>query len=160
MRASVGDRVPSATFMTMVEGTPTVLTTEEVFRGRRVAVFGLPGAYTPVCSNQHLPGFVAGASQLLAKEIDAVACVSMNDPFVMAAWGKEHGADEIMMLADPKGEFTRGMGLAVDLSEYGLGQRSERYSMIVQDGTIRVLNVETSILDHGPSSCQTLLGQA
>jgi peroxiredoxin len=160
MQLSVGDPVPSATFMTMVEERPTVLTTEGVFSGKRVAVFGLPGAYTPVCSNQHLPGVVAGARQLRAKELDAIACVSVNDPFVMAAWGKEQGADEIMMLADPEGEFTRGMGLAVDLSEYGLGQRSERYSMIVQDGTIQVLNVEASILDHGPSSCQTLVGQA
>lgn len=160
MPLATGDRIPQTTVMTMEANGPKALSTYKLFGGRRVAVFGVPGAYTPVCSAQHLPGYVTKASDLSSKGIDAIACVSINDPFVLDAWGKEHDAGEIMMVADPGGDFTRSLGLIVDLSDFGLGERSERYSMIVNDGVIEVLNVEGSILDHDVSSCDVLVSQA
>jgi glutaredoxin/glutathione-dependent peroxiredoxin len=116
-------------------------------------VFGLPGAYTPVCSASHLPGFVAKAAELKAQGVDEIACVSVNDPFVMQAWGKEHGADgKVLMLADADGAFTKAIGLDLDLPDFGLSGRSQRYSMVVDNGVVKTLNVEKSVLDHGVSS--------
>ena len=161
MAIQAGDRIPAASLMVMGPEGPSKLSTDELFAGKRVAVFGLPGAYTPVCSAQHLPGYVAKAEALRAKGIDAIACISVNDPFVMKAWGDDHEVgDTVQMVADPDCSFTQALGLTVDLSDFGLGERSERYSMIVDDGSVTTVNVEKSVLDHDVSSVDTLLSQA
>lgn len=161
MAIQAGDRIPAASLMVMGPEGPSKLSTDELFAGKRVAVFGLPGAYTPVCSAQHLPGYVAKAEALGAKGIDAIACISVNDPFVMKAWGDDHDVgDTVQMVADPDCSFTQALGLTVDLSDFGLGERSERYSMIVDDGSVTTVNVEKSVLDHDVSSVDTLLSQA
>lgn len=132
--------------------------TATLLKDKKVVLFGLPGAYTPVCSAYHLPGFVAKADDLKAKGIDAIACISVNDPFVMHTWGKEHGADgKVMMLADAIGAFTRAIGLSFDMPEFGLNGRSERYSMVVEDEVVKSINVEKSVLDHGISSAATCM---
>ena len=161
MAIQAGDRIPAASLMVMGPEGPSKLSSDELFAGKRVAVFGLPGAYTPVCSAQHLPGYVAKADALRAKGIDAIACISVNDPFVMKAWGDDHDVgDTVQMVADHDCSFTQALGLTVDLSDFGLGERSERYSMIVDDGTVTAVNVEKSVLDHDVSSVDTLLSQA
>ncbi len=161
MAIQAGDRVPAASLMVMGPEGPSTLSTDELFAGKRVAVFGLPGAYTPVCSAQHLPGYVGKAEALRAKGIDTIACISVNDPFVMKAWGDVHDVgDTVQMVADPDCSFTQALGLTVDLADFGLGERSERYSMIVDDGSVTVVNVEKSVLDHDVSSVDTLLSQA
>ena len=156
-----GDRIPAASLMVMGPEGPSKLSTDELFAGKRVAVFGLPGAYTPVCSAQHLPGYVAKAEALKAKGIDAIACISVNDPFVMKAWGDAHDVgDTVQMVADPTCAFTQALGLKVDLAEFGCGERSERYSMIVDNGSVTTVNVEKSIFDHEVSSVDNLISQA
>ena len=161
MAIQAGDQVPAASLMVMGPEGPSKLSTNDLFAGRRVAVFGLPGAFTPVCSAQHLPGYVAKADALKAKGIDAIACISVNDPFVMKAWGDAHGVgDAVQMVADHDCSLTRALGLTVDLGDFGCGERSERYSMIVDDGTVTTVNVEKSILDHDVSSVDNLLSQA
>ena len=161
MAIQAGDRIPAASLMVMGPEGPSKLSTDELFAGKRVAVFGLPGAYTPVCSAQHLPGYVDKAEALRTKGIDAIACISVNDPFVMKAWGDDHDVgDTVQMVADPDCSFTQALGLTVDLSDFGLGERSERYSMIVDDGSVTTVNVEKSVLDHDVSSVDTLLSQA
>lgn len=157
MTISIGQSMPRATMKLMSTDGPVDVDADELFRNARVAVFGIPGAYTPVCSESHLPGFVKQRDELLAKGLDNIICVSVNDPFVMDAWGKEHQADGITMVADPEGQFTRAIGLSIDLTDFGLGERSQRYSMIVDDGIVENLNIEDSILDHGASSCSTML---
>jgi glutaredoxin/glutathione-dependent peroxiredoxin len=148
-----GDRVPSATFKRLSSSGVDNISTDALFKGKKVIVFGLPGAYTPVCSASHLPGFVAKAAELKAQGVDEIACVSVNDPFVMQAWGKEHGADgKVLMLADADGAFTKAIGLDLDLPDFGLSGRSQRYSMVVDNGVVKTLNVEKSVLDHGVSS--------
>ncbi len=160
MPIRAGERVPSATFKQLTDNGVANIDTETLLKGRKVILFGLPGAYTPVCSAYHLPGFVAKADELKAKDIDAIACISVNDPFVMQAWGKEHGADgNVMMLADADGSFTRAAGLSFDMPEFGLSGRSERYSMVVEDGVVKTINVEKSALDHGISSAATCMLQ-
>jgi len=139
----VGDKIPSATFMEKQEGGPAPVTTEQLFAGKKVALFALPGAYTPTCSAKHVPGYVQNYDALKAKGIDTIACVSVNDAFVMGAWGKDQGAgDKVRMLADGNGEFTRAGGLEFDASKFGMGKRSQRYSMIVDNGVVTSLNVE------------------
>ena len=161
MAVQAGDRIPAASLMMMGPEGPSKLSTDDLFAGKRVAVFGLPGAYTPVCSAQHLPGYVAKAEALRAKGIDVIACISVNDPFVMKAWGDDHDVgDTVQMVADPDCSFTQALGLTVDLSDFGLGERSERYSMIVDDGSVTTVNVEKSVLNHDVSSVDTLLSQA
>ena len=161
MAIVVGEKIPSVKVMHMGPDGPSSMSTDALFGGNRVAVFGLPGAYTPVCSTQHLPGYIAKADALKEKGIDMIACISVNDPFVMQAWGEAHNVgDEVMMVADNAGDMTRAIGLAIDLSEFGLGERSERYSMIVEDGTVTTINVENSIFDHDVSSVDSLLAQA
>jgi len=143
MTIKVGDRIPSATLMQMGEGGPKPVSTDELFKGRKVALFALPGAFTPTCSAKHLPGFIQRHDALKAKGIDAIACLSVNDAFVMGAWGTQQGAgDKVMMLADGNGDFTRAVGLEMDGSKFGMGKRSQRYSMIVEDGVVKALNVE------------------
>ena len=161
MAIEKGARIPSVTFMHMSPEGPASIGSDEVFGGKRVALFAVPGAYTPVCSAAHLPGFVEHADALKAKGIDSIVCVSVNDPFVMDAWGKANDAgDKVAMLADPKGEFTRAVGLGIDLGDFGLGERAQRFSMIVEDGTVAELNLEESVLEHGISSAEAMLGQA
>jgi peroxiredoxin len=143
MTIKVGDRLPSATLVKATEGGPEATTTEDFFKGRRVAVFAVPGAFTPTCSARHLPGFVDKAAELKAKGVDEIAAVSVNDAFVMGAWGKSAGAgDAITMLADGNGEFAQAVGLTMDGSKFGMGTRSQRYSMVVNDGVVEQLNVE------------------
>jgi peroxiredoxin len=142
--AKVGDKVPSATLRMLGPEGPKPITTEELFAaGKKVVAFALPGAFTPTCSAKHVPGFVSEFDKLKAKGIDTIACISVNDAFVMGAWGKDQKADgKVMMLGDGNGEFTQAMGLTMDGSKFGLGTRSQRYAMIVDDGVIKDLFVE------------------
>ena len=143
MAIKEGDRLPDATFMTYGPEGPRPITTDEVFKGKRVALLAVPGAFTPTCSAKHLPGFKEQAAELRGKGIDAIACVSVNDVFVMKAWGQDQGVGEdIIMLADGNGAFTKDIGLDMDASKFGMGPRSQRYSMIVNDGVVEKLNVE------------------
>ena len=142
MSISEGDRVPQTTFTHMTADGPKPITTDEVFAGKKVVLFALPGAFTPTCSASHLPGFVANADKLKAAGADTIACLSVNDAFVMDAWGKAQNAEAILMLADGSADFARAMGLELDLSERGMGVRSQRYAMLVDDGVITSLNVE------------------
>ena len=143
MAIKEGDKLPDATFMTYGPEGPRPITTDEVFKGRRVALFAVPGAFTPTCSAKHLPGFKAQAQALKAKGVDAIACVSVNDVFVMKAWGKDQGiTGEVMMLADGNGDFTKAVGLEMDGKNYGMGTRSQRYSLVVNDGVVEQVNVE------------------
>jgi peroxiredoxin len=143
MTIKVGDRVPSATLMQMKSGAPQPVKTDDLFAGRTVAVFALPGAFTPTCSAKHLPGFVQHADDLKRKGVDTIACVSVNDAFVMGAWGEHQSVgDRVLMLADGNGEFTRALGFEMDASKYGMGKRSQRFSMLVDNGVVKQLNVE------------------
>ena len=130
MTIKVGDKLPSATLMEMQDGKPAPVSTDNFFASRTVALFALPGAFTPTCSSKHVPGYVANHDALKAKGVDAIACVSVNDAFVMGAWGKDQKADgKVHMLADGNGDFTRALGLEFDASKFGMGTRSQRYSM-------------------------------
>jgi peroxiredoxin len=143
MTIKVGDKLPSVTLMEKQEGGPAPVSTDDLFKGKKVALFALPGAYTPTCSAKHVPGFVQNYEALKAKGIDSIVCLSVNDAFVMGAWGKEQGAgDKVRMIADGNGEFTRAVGLEFDASKFGMGKRSQRYSMVVDDGVVKQLNVE------------------
>lgn len=143
MTIKVGDKLPEATFMTMGEDGPMPMTTSQLCAGKRVALFAVPGAFTPTCSAKHLPGFKDHKADLAAKGIDAIACTSVNDVFVMGAWGKDQGvSDEMVMLADGNGDFAKEIGLELDASGFGMGGRSQRYSMVVNDGTVEKLFVE------------------
>ncbi|MCW5724989.1 MAG: peroxiredoxin [Maricaulaceae bacterium] len=159
MPVSKGDHIPEATLMTMTGEGPKPLKASEYFKGRTVALFALPGAYTPTCSAKHLPGFIEKAGELKAKGVDEIACLSVNDVFVMGAWGKDQKAgDAVTLLADGNAEFTRGMGLTMDGSGFGMGERSQRYSALVRDGVIEQLNVEAPG-DFRVSSAEHMLGQ-
>ncbi|MDA9064814.1 peroxiredoxin [Pseudomonadales bacterium] len=143
MTVKVGDKVPSATMKMMGEKGPQDISTADLFNGKKVVLFAVPGAFTPTCSAAHLPGFVVNADKIKAKGVDSIVCVSVNDAFVMDAWSKDKNAEEIMMVGDGNGDFTEAMGLVLDGSGFGLGKRSQRYAMIVEDGVITTLNVET-----------------
>jgi peroxiredoxin len=154
-----GDRLPDATLFEMTAEGPQPVRVGELVRGRRVVIFGLPGAFTPTCSAKHLPGYVSAADRLKAKNIDEIICVAVNDAFVMGAWGKEQGAQgKVRMLADGNGDFVRAMGLTLDLSERGMGIRSQRFSMLVEDGVVKSLNVEAPG-KFEVSDAETLLAQ-
>ncbi len=143
MAIKVGDKVPSATLTQFKDGGPKPVKTDEFFAGKKVVLFALPGAFTPTCSAKHLPGFVQNADALKKKGIDEIACVSVNDAFVMGAWGEQQQAGgKVTMLADGNGDFTRAVGLELDGSRFGMGKRSQRYSMLVDDGVVKALNVE------------------
>jgi peroxiredoxin len=145
MTIQVGDRLPQATFMTPTEEGPAPISTDEVFKGKRVALFAVPGAFTPTCSAKHLPGFKEQAAAIKAKGVDTIACVSVNDVFVMKAWAKDQGVgDEILMLADGNGDFTKALGLELNASKFGMGSRSQRYSLIANDGVVEQLNIEAA----------------
>jgi peroxiredoxin len=143
MSINVGDRIPEATLNHMTAAGPTPITTAELFGGKKVVLFSVPGAFTPTCSNKHLPGYLAEADAMRKKGVDTIACLAVNDVFVMDAWGKAKGADgKILMVADGNAELTKKLGLEMDASKYGMGQRSKRFSMIVVDGVVKELNVE------------------
>ena len=142
MAISEGDKLPTATMHIMKDGRPTPVTTDDLFAGKKVVLFAVPGAYTPTCSQAHLPGFVVNADAIKAKGVDDIICVSVNDAFVMDSWGSDKNADELLMVGDGNGEFAEALGLEMDGSGFGLGTRSQRYAMIVDDGVVTKLNVE------------------
>jgi peroxiredoxin len=143
MTIKEGDKIPEATMMTMGEKGPGPITTTKLFGGKKVAIFSVPGAFTPTCSVQHLPGFVDNADAIKAKGVDMIACMAVNDAFVMDAWGKDRNVgDKVVMLADGNGDFAKALGLELDASGFGLGTRGQRFSMIVDDGTVTNLNIE------------------
>lgn len=143
MTIQVGDKLPSATLVKATANGPDQVSTDDFFAGRKVALFAVPGAFTPTCSAKHMPGYVDNADALKAKGVDEIACVSVNDAFVMDAWGKASNAgDKITLLADGNGQFASALGLEMDGSKFGMGTRSQRYSMVVNDGVVESLNVE------------------
>ena len=144
MTIKVGGRIPESTLGLMGDDGPTTVGTNEFFAGRKVVLFAVPGAFTPTCSARHLPGFVDQADNILAQGVDTIACMSVNDVFVMNAWGKSAGADRIAMLADGNGEFTRALGLELDATAWGMGQRSQRFALIAVDGVVAELFVESA----------------
>ncbi|WP_108658606.1 peroxiredoxin [Acuticoccus kandeliae] len=143
MTIAVGDKLPPATFKVMTADGPSEMTVEEFTKGRRVVMFGVPGAFTPTCDRNHLPGFITNLDAIKAKGVDEVAVVSVNDMFVMNAWAKSSGGEgKITFLADGSAVFTRAIGLELDASGFGMGIRSKRYSMLVEDGVVKILNIE------------------
>jgi peroxiredoxin len=157
MAIQVGDKLPDVTFTVMGAEGHEKKTTADVFGGKKVALFAVPGAYTPTCHKQHMPGFVERAAELKAKGCDTVACTAVNDVFVMDNWAKDTGAKgQIEMLADGGAEFAKQIGLEIDLTAPGLGVRSKRYAMMVEDGVVKVLNVEDAPPQHDKSSAATL----
>lgn len=142
MTIQAGDRIPEAELKVMTPEGPASLSTAELFGGKRVVLFSVPGAFTPTCSAKHLPGFVEHADEILARGVDEIACMAVNDVFVMNAWGKSANADSITMLADGNGEFARALGLEMDASTFGMGQRSRRFALIADDGKVTKLFVE------------------
>jgi glutaredoxin/glutathione-dependent peroxiredoxin len=143
MTIKVGDRIPSASLKHMTADGMQTITTDQLFKGKKVVLFALPGAFTPTCSAKHLPGFVQNADQIKAKGVDTIACLSVNDAFVMNAWGKDQKVDDkVLMLADGNADFSKAVGLSSDFAQHGMGVRSQRYAMVVQDGVVKALNVE------------------
>jgi len=142
MTITTGDTIPTCTLKTMGEKGPTDISTDDIFAGKKVLLFAVPGAFTPGCSVTHLPGYVVNADNIKAKGVDTIACMSVNDAFVMGAWGQAQNAEELLMLADGNGDFTAALGLELDGRGFGLGTRSQRFAMIVENGTITHLNVE------------------
>ena len=158
MAIGTGDKLPPATLKQMTGDGIEDVSLAEFVAGKKVIIFGLPGAYTPVCSTSHLPGYVAEADKLKAEGTVEIACISVNDPFVMAAWGEQQGATgKVTMLCDTDASFTTSIGMDLDLAQLGCGTRSQRYSMVVEDGVVTRINVETSIFDHGASAASSLL---
>ena len=142
MTIAIGQKVPDAKFMKAGEAGPEAVQAADFFAGKRVALFSVPGAFTPTCSAKHLPGYVEKAADLKAKGIDEIACTAVNDAFVMGAWGKAAGSPDVTMLGDGNGEFASALGLTMDGSGFGLGQRGQRFSMVVNDGVVEQLNIE------------------
>ncbi len=142
MTIAVGDKLPDVKLVKMTEAGPDAVQSADYFAGKRVALFSVPGAFTPTCSVKHLPGFVEKAGEIKAKGIDEIACTAVNDPFVLGAWSKSGDAADITMLADGNGDFAEALGLTMDGSAYGLGKRGQRFSMVINDGTVEQLHVE------------------
>lgn len=142
MSIQTGDKIPDVTLKVMGEKGPTDITTGDIFNGKKVVMFAVPGAFTPGCSITHLPGYVVNADKIKAKGVDSIVCMAVNDAFVMDAWGKAQNADELLMLADGNGELTAAMGLEMDGSGFGMGTRSKRFALIAEDGVISHLAVE------------------
>ena len=159
MTIGVGERIPSFTLLRATPEGPQPVDTDSFFAGRKVALFSVPGAFTPTCSARHLPGFVEKADELAARGVDEIACLAVNDAFVLQAWARDAGAeDKVTMLADGNGEFSKALGLTMDASKFGMGTRSQRFSAIVDDGVVTQLNVE----EPGAfrvSSAEYMLGQ-
>ncbi|WP_313809439.1 peroxiredoxin [Sphingobium sp.] len=159
MTISKGDRIPSTTFVKMTENGPEQVVSDDFFAGRTVAVFSVPGAFTPTCSARHLPGFVEKAEDIKGKGVDEIACTAVNDAFVMGAWGKSAGAEgKVTMLADGNADFAQAVGLTMDGSKFGMGTRGQRFSMVIKDGVVTELNVEAPG-DYKVSSAEYLLEQ-
>lgn len=143
MTIEIGDKVPSVKLAHMTDDGPKDITTDELFSGKKVVLFALPGAFTPTCSAAHLPGYVVKADQILAKGVDRIICLSVNDAYVMDAWGKQHNTeDKVAMIADGNADFTRAVGLDLDLKKRRMGIRSQRYAMVIEDGVVTRLNIE------------------
>ena len=158
MTIKVGDKIPSATLTQMTAEGPKPITTDELFKGKKVVLFAVPGAFTPTCSQKHLPGFVENADALKAKGVSTIACVAVNDPFVMGAWGKDQGAGgKVRMLADGNGELAKALGLELDASGFGMGKRSKRYAIIANDGKVEQVLVDESGLKE--SSAESVLSK-
>ncbi len=157
MTIQVGDHLPQATFRVMGPEGPVPKTTDDVFKGRRVVLVAVPGAFTPTCHRNHLPGYVTRRDEILARGIDAIAVTSVNDVFVLEAWSKSAGAEGIEFLADGNGDFAKALGLDMDGTGFGLGIRSKRYAMLVEDGVVRVLNVEDAPSKADMSGAENLL---
>ncbi|HOZ26097.1 MAG TPA: peroxiredoxin [Hyphomonadaceae bacterium] len=159
MTIKVGDKLPDATFKVMRDGKPADLTVSDLTAGKKVALFAVPGAFTPTCSARHLPGYKEKAAEFRGKGVDTIACVSVNDVFVMGAWAKDQQVgDDVVMLADGNGAFAKAVGLELDGKGFGMGSRSQRYSMIVEDGVVKQLNVEAPG-EFKVSAADYLLGQ-
>ena len=158
MALSVGDTIPDIQLMTMTAEGPSALSMAEFLKGKKTALFAVPGAFTPTCHLNHAPGYLAASEELKAKGIDQIACVSVNDVFVMDAWGKSLGVNgQMTLLADGSGEFTEALGLELDATAHGLGVRSQRYGMLVDDGVVKVLNIESDPTKAEASSAESLL---
>ena len=158
MTIQIGDRIPDAQLTIASPDGPEAVSSTDFFAGKRVALFAVPGAFTPTCSARHLPSYVEKAGELKAKGVDEIACISVNDPFVMSAWNERDGSADVTMLADGNGEFTDSLGLSFDGSKFGMGKRSQRYSMIVNDGAVEQLNVEAPG-DYRVSGAEAMLEQ-
>ncbi|MCP5080355.1 MAG: peroxiredoxin [Alphaproteobacteria bacterium] len=158
MSISVGDKIPAATVTTMTDEGPQPVNSEDFFGGRKVVLFGVPGAFTPTCHNQHLPGFVRHLDAIKAKGVDTIACLSVNDVFVLDAWAQAAGASKaVTFLADGNAELTTALGLELDASGFGMGTRSQRFSMIVDDGVVQALNIEPQAGQAEVSSADAIL---
>ncbi|WP_281018828.1 MULTISPECIES: peroxiredoxin [unclassified Minwuia] len=159
MTIQVGDTVPEGMLMRMTAEGPAPISTDELFSGKKVVLFAVPGAFTPTCSAKHVPSYVSNAEALSAKGVDTVACLSVNDVFVMGAWGKDQGVgDKVMMLADGVGEYTAKLGLELDLSARGLGKRATRFAMVVDNGKVSHLAVEENPGEMSVSGAEAVLG--
>ena len=158
MTISVGDKLPDVKLVKATEGGPEQVSSSEYFKGKKVALFSVPGAFTPTCSARHLPGYVEKAEDLKAKGVDEIVATAVNDAFVMGAWKSAAGSDDITMFADGNGDFAEAVGLTMDGSGFGLGKRGQRYSMVVEDGVVTQLNVEAPG-DFSVSSAEHMLGQ-
>ena len=157
MTIKIGDTLPDAKFTVMTNEGPKPVTTADIFKGKKIAFFAVPGAYTPTCHKSHMPGFVGRVDEIKAKGVDAVVCTAVNDVFVLHQWAKDTGADStITMLADGSADFAKLVGLEIDLTKAGLGVRSKRYAMLVDNSVVKVLNVEESPPGHGVSSAETM----
>jgi peroxiredoxin len=153
MTIKAGDKMPSGTFKVMTANGPADLTTDELFKGKKVVLFAVPGAFTPTCSNQHLPSFVKNYDKIKAQGVDTIACMAVNDAFVMDAWGKDRGVgDKIKMLGDGSGTYTKALGLEMDGSKFGLGFRGKRFSAIIEDGVVKEFNLDES--GYGSTSAE------
>ena len=158
MTIQIGDRIPDAQLTIASADGPQAISSTDFFAGKKVALFAVPGAFTPTCSARHLPSYVEKAGALKAKGIDEIACIAVNDPFVMAAWNERDGSADVTMIADGNGDFTEALGLSFDGSRFGMGKRSQRYSMIVNDGRIEQVNVEAPG-DYRVSGAEAMLEQ-
>lgn len=158
MPIQIGDKLPDTPLTVATADGPQATTSTEFFAGKKVALFAVPGAFTPTCSARHLPSYVEKAGDLKAKGVDEIACISVNDPFVMSAWNERDGSEDVTMLADGNGAFTEALGLDFDGSKFGMGKRSQRYSMVVNDGTVEQLNVEAPG-DYRVSGAEAMIEQ-
>ncbi len=157
MAIQVGDKVPSGSFKVMGAEGPAVVNTSDIFDGKKVVMFAVPGAFTPGCSVTHLPGFIVNADKIKAKGVESIVCLAVNDAFVMGAWGKAQNAEEIVMAADGSGDYTKALDLELDLTAGGLGVRSKRYAMIVDNGEVTYLGVDTKDIEK--SSAEAVLAE-
>ncbi len=159
MTIKAGDKMPAGTFTTMTKEGPQKITTDTLFKGKTVVLFAVPGAFTPTCDAKHLPGFVESADKIRAKGVDTIACMSVNDVFVMNAWGKQSNvSDKVMMLADGNGEYAKSLGLELDAKGYGMGTRAQRFAILVKDGIAKSVDVETGG-EFKVSSAESVLGR-